>query len=123
MAAIVIIEFFIRVGLVESTMCKTSSKTTFQYVIMHYWIARAILTSRCYFATMGAVALCLSSVVSDDDDKAIGLLSALEHEHAEHVTAEVMDTDHGFNDHRIALQAAVVRWLTSLTGAPMSGAR
>ena len=64
MAAIVIIEFFIRRGLVESTIGKTSIQTNFQYIIMHYWIARAILTSRCYFAAMGAAALCLSSVVS-----------------------------------------------------------
>jgi len=71
----------------------------------------------------GRKLLIVTATRDDDDDKAIGLLSSLEHEHAEHVTAEIMDTDHGFNDHRIALQAAVVRWLTSLTGASMSGAR
>jgi uncharacterized protein len=55
--------------------------------------------------------LIVTATRDDEDDKAMGLLAALGHEHAAQVTAEVMDTDHGFNDHRIALQAAVLRWL------------
>jgi len=31
-----------------------------------------------------------------------------------HVTEKLMDTDHVFSDHRIALQAAVIEWLQSL---------
>jgi len=30
-----------------------------------------------------------------------------------HVTEIAMETDHGYNDHRIALQAAVLNWLQS----------
>jgi pimeloyl-ACP methyl ester carboxylesterase len=58
--------------------------------------------------------LIVTATRDDDDDKAMGLLAALDHEHATQVTAEVMNTDHGFNDHRIALQAAVVHWLATL---------
>jgi pimeloyl-ACP methyl ester carboxylesterase len=34
------------------------------------------------------------------------------------VTAVHLDTDHGYNDQRIALEAAVLRWLENLPGAP-----
>jgi pimeloyl-ACP methyl ester carboxylesterase len=61
--------------------------------------------------------LVVTATRDDEGDKAVGLLAALHEEHAEHLTAELMDTDHGFNDHRIALQAAVLRWLATLDTA------
>jgi pimeloyl-ACP methyl ester carboxylesterase len=67
----------------------------------------------------GRPLLIVTAIHDDDDDKALGLLSSLDRDHAEHLTTEVMDTDHGFNDHRIALQIAVLRWLASLKGAPV----
>jgi pimeloyl-ACP methyl ester carboxylesterase len=54
----------------------------------------------------------------DDDDKALGLLPALAELHAPHLTAQVMDTNHSFNDHFDALQSLLVRWLATLPGAP-----
>jgi uncharacterized protein len=54
----------------------------------------------------------------DDDDKAIGLLPALTQMHAEHLTAKTIATDHSFNDHRIALQVEIIRWLAALPGSP-----
>jgi hypothetical protein len=54
----------------------------------------------------------------DEDDKAVGLLPALTQLHAEHMSAQTFPTDHSFNDHRIALQAQVLRWLAALPGAP-----
>jgi hypothetical protein len=66
----------------------------------------------------GRKLLILTAARDDDDDKAMGLLTALEQAHAAHVTTQVVDTDHAFNDHRIELQAAVVRWLASLTSTP-----
>jgi uncharacterized protein len=66
----------------------------------------------------GRTLLIITATRDDDDDKALGLLPALRQERAEHLTVQTMDTDHGFNDHRIALQAAVLRWLASLPGTP-----
>lgn len=54
----------------------------------------------------------------DDSDKAIGLLAGVRAGGGAYLTAQLMDTDHGFNDHRIALQVAVLRWLATLPGAP-----
>ena len=53
-----------------------------------------------------------------DDDKAIGLLPALTQLHAQHETVQIFPSDHSFNDHRMALQAEVLRWLAALPGAP-----
>jgi uncharacterized protein len=53
-----------------------------------------------------------------DDDKAIGLLPALTQLHAAHESVQTFPSDHSFNDHRIALQAEVLRWLAALPGAP-----
>lgn len=53
----------------------------------------------------------------DPDDQAIDFLKNI----AGHGgTPEVVRfaTDHAFNDHRIALQAALLRWLSTLPGAP-----
>jgi hypothetical protein len=36
------------------------------------------------------------------------------------VTSVEIDTDHPFSDSRIALQAAIIRWLASLPGAPIA---
>ena len=54
----------------------------------------------------------------DDADKAIGLLPALTQLHAGHESVRTFPSDHSFNDHRIALQAEVLRWLATLPGAP-----
>jgi uncharacterized protein len=54
----------------------------------------------------------------DPGDQALGLLTDLRSRHAPHLSSIQLDTDHGFNDHRIALQAAVLRWLATLDGAP-----
>jgi hypothetical protein len=48
----------------------------------------------------------------------VGLLTDLRSRHAPHLSSIQLDTDHAFNDHRIALQAAVLRWLATLNGAP-----
>jgi pimeloyl-ACP methyl ester carboxylesterase len=53
-----------------------------------------------------------------DDDKAIGLLPALTQLHAGHETVRIFPSDHNFNDHRMALQTEVLRWLAALPGAP-----
>jgi pimeloyl-ACP methyl ester carboxylesterase len=62
--------------------------------------------------------LVITAERDDDGDKAIGLLPALTQMHAEHVTVQTFPSDHSFNDHRIALQAEVLRWLAALPGAP-----
>jgi uncharacterized protein len=67
----------------------------------------------------GRTLLIVTAVRDDDDDKALALLPALSQARATHLTIQSMETDHGFNDHRIALQAAVLRWLASLPGAPL----
>ncbi len=45
------------------------------------------------------------------DDQADALISQLQQEHAPKVATTLMDTDHAFSDHRIALQQAVLGWL------------
>ena len=60
--------------------------------------------------------LVLTATRDDPDDQAAGLLAAARH--ARHLTARLMSTDHGFNDHRIALETAVVTWLARIPGAP-----
>jgi uncharacterized protein len=49
---------------------------------------------------------------NDPDNRA--LAEALRKAGDPHVTEVAMETDHGYNDHRIALQAAVLNWLQSL---------
>jgi pimeloyl-ACP methyl ester carboxylesterase len=53
-----------------------------------------------------------------DDDKALDLLPALKAEHPASLRVETIDSDHSFNDRRIALQSAVLKWLAKLPGAP-----
>jgi uncharacterized protein len=49
---------------------------------------------------------------NDPDNRA--LAEALRKAGDPHVTEVAMETDHGYNDHRIALQIAVLNWLQSL---------
>jgi alpha/beta superfamily hydrolase len=51
----------------------------------------------------------------DPDDQAKALLPALHQAKASQMTEIVMDTNHGFVDHRIALQATVLEWLAPMT--------
>ncbi len=53
-----------------------------------------------------------------EDDKAVALLPALKAEHAAALRVVTLDSDHGFNDKRIALENVVVKWLQALPGAP-----
>ncbi len=53
-----------------------------------------------------------------DDDKALDLLPALKAAHATSLRVETIDSDHSFNDRRIALQITVLKWLALLPGAP-----
>lgn len=53
---------------------------------------------------------------NDPDNKA--LVEALRKAGDSHVTEVYMETDHGYADHRIALQTAVLNWLQSLAIAP-----
>ena len=49
-----------------------------------------------------------------DDDKALDLRAALKAEHPKALRVETIDSDHGFNDRRIALQSVVLKWLAAL---------
>lgn len=62
--------------------------------------------------------LVVTDTRDDDDDKALALLPALAETKARNVQAVMLDSDHGSNDHRIALQILVLRWLAALPGAP-----
>jgi pimeloyl-ACP methyl ester carboxylesterase len=74
--------------------------------------------TRCAPALTSRTVLVITARRDDEGDKATGLLAALHESHAEHLTAELMDTDHAFSDHRIALEAVVLRWLATLDSAP-----
>jgi pimeloyl-ACP methyl ester carboxylesterase len=52
----------------------------------------------------------------DADDQALDLLPALDKRYSDGVYVATMDTDHGFNDHRIALETVVLGWLAKLPG-------
>jgi pimeloyl-ACP methyl ester carboxylesterase len=67
-------------------------------------------------ALTGKPLLIVTATHDDPDDQATGLLAALKDRPT--VTKAVMETDHGFNDHRIALEGLVLRWLAGLPGAP-----
>ena len=54
-----------------------------------------------------------------EDAKAVDLLPALNALHPKALRVEVIDSDHGFNDGRIALQAVVLKWLAAFPGAPV----
>jgi pimeloyl-ACP methyl ester carboxylesterase len=70
--------------------------------------------TRCAPHLIGQNVLVVTAIRDNEGDKATGFLSALREGHAAHLTVEMMETDHGFSDHRIALEAAVVRWLGTL---------
>jgi pimeloyl-ACP methyl ester carboxylesterase len=63
--------------------------------------------------------LLIATATRDDpDDQAIALLAALpQKQHAPMVNRR-FDTDHGFNDQRIALETYVLDWLATLPDAP-----
>ncbi len=54
----------------------------------------------------------------DDDDKALALLPPLRGLRPASLRVEDLDTDHGFNDQRIALETLVLTWMAALPGAP-----
>lgn len=54
----------------------------------------------------------------DADDQAIALLAALSQRADAPLTNRRFDTDHGFNDQRIALESYVLEWLASLPQGP-----
>lgn len=62
--------------------------------------------------------LIVTATRDSEADHATGLLAALNEGHAQHLTAALMDTDHGFNDHRIALESVILRWLAGLAPTP-----
>ncbi len=57
---------------------------------------------------------------SHDNKRARGgaLFAALHAARAQQLTAVELDTDHSYNDHRIALEAQVLNWVAKLPGAP-----
>jgi pimeloyl-ACP methyl ester carboxylesterase len=61
--------------------------------------------------------LILTAKRDDPDDQALGLLAAMKPS-GSGLTARMFDTDHGFNDHRIALARDVLEWLAKMPGAP-----
>jgi len=62
--------------------------------------------------------LIITATRDDPDDQASALVTNLKRRSHGTFESEVMMTDHGFNDHRIALEVAVVSWLARLPGAP-----
>jgi pimeloyl-ACP methyl ester carboxylesterase len=62
--------------------------------------------------------LILTATRDDADDQARGLVASLQRYHDRLFKSTAMETDHGFNDHRIALEIAVLNWLAQLPGAP-----
>ena len=63
--------------------------------------------------------LLIATATRDDpDDQAIALLAALSHKPHAALVNRRFDTDHGFNDQRIALETYVLNWLATLPDAP-----
>jgi pimeloyl-ACP methyl ester carboxylesterase len=58
--------------------------------------------------------LVLTAVHDSADDQAAALLAAMRRQPGAQLTAREMDTSHAFDDHRVALQAAVLDWLAGL---------
>jgi pimeloyl-ACP methyl ester carboxylesterase len=68
---------------------------------------------------LGERPLLLAAATRDDpDDQAGDLRSALEKNHSAHLTFRLFETDHGFDDQRIALTSYVLEWLATLPIAP-----
>lgn len=55
--------------------------------------------------------LLFTATRDDPGDQAEDLSAALHDLHARHFSAQSMETDHSFDDRRIALQAAILKWL------------
>jgi pimeloyl-ACP methyl ester carboxylesterase len=70
--------------------------------------------TQCAAGLAGRAVLVVTARRDDEGDKATGLLPALRAGGGGRLTAEEMDTDHGFSDHRIAMEAVVLRWLATL---------
>ena len=65
--------------------------------------------------------LLIATATRDDpDDQAIALRKALAGAANAPLAYRMFTTDHGFNDQRIALEAYVLDWLATLSGAPAS---
>jgi pimeloyl-ACP methyl ester carboxylesterase len=62
--------------------------------------------------------LLVTATRDDPDDQAGELRAALQRTRDAHVTYRLFDTDHGFNDQRIALATYVLDWLATLPIAP-----
>lgn len=62
--------------------------------------------------------LLVTATRDDPDDQAGELRAALEKTRTDHLTYRLFDTDHGFNDQRIALTTFILDWLASLPVAP-----
>jgi pimeloyl-ACP methyl ester carboxylesterase len=74
--------------------------------------------TQCAPGLIGRHLLIVTATRDSEADQATGLLAALHAAHDQHLTAELLDTDHGFNDHRIALESLVLRWLDGLAATP-----
>ena len=62
--------------------------------------------------------LLLTASRDTPDDQAAGLQAALGKIPGAHLSAARMETDHGFDDRRIALESAILDWAAGLPGAP-----
>jgi uncharacterized protein len=58
--------------------------------------------------------LVVTAARDSDDDKAVDLIAGIRRVGAPHLTAAMLDSDHGFNSQRIALEEKVLRWLATL---------
>ncbi|HVW71071.1 MAG TPA: alpha/beta fold hydrolase [Steroidobacteraceae bacterium] len=74
--------------------------------------------ARCAPALTGHTMLVVTALHDDPGDQALELLAELRARNAPHLSSIQLDSDHGFNDHRVALEAVVLRWLGTLDGAP-----
>ncbi len=69
-------------------------------------------------ALVGRPLLLATATRDDPDDQAIGFRAAIGGLSNARMTYRLFETDHGFNDQRIALEAFVLDWLAGLPGAP-----
>jgi acetyl esterase/lipase len=56
----------------------------------------------------------ITATRDSDDDKAVDFIAGMHHAGAARLTTVVLESDHGFNSQRIALEAEVLRWLESV---------
>lgn len=62
--------------------------------------------------------LLLTGSRDDEDDRAAHFREQMQRGGASHFQSEEFDADHPFSDKRIALTAAILRWMAQLPGAP-----